>query len=60
MGRKLALVGLVLFAVRGSIAQLSAATALSFGFFALQVFTCEPAPAHLIPLYSHIHNPLAQ
>ena len=37
MLRKLALVGLVLLAGRGSTAQLSVALLLSFGFFALQV-----------------------
>ena len=39
MIRKLALVGLVLMVGRGSVAQLSAAIMLSFGFFALQMFT---------------------
>ena len=39
MLRKLALVGLVLLVGRGSVAQLSAAIVLSFGFFALQMKT---------------------
>ena len=39
MLRKLALVGLVLMVGRGSVAQLSAAIILSFGFFALQMYT---------------------
>lgn len=39
MIRKLALVGLVLVVGRGSIAQLSTAIALAFGFFALQMRT---------------------
>ena len=39
MFRKLALVGLVLLVGRGSVAQLSAAIVLSFGFFALQMYT---------------------
>ena len=39
MFRKLALVGLVLLVGRGSVAQLSAAVVLSFGFFALQMYT---------------------
>eukprot|EP01045_Picozoa_sp_COSAG04_P015204 COSAG04_NODE_1186_length_7862_cov_2.600541_2_plen_97_part_00 len=39
MFRKLALVGLVLLVGRGSVAQLSAAVILSFGFFALQMYT---------------------
>ena len=39
MIRKLALVGMVLVVGRGSVAQLSAAIMLSFGFFALQMYT---------------------
>ena len=39
MFRKLALVGMVLLVGRGSVAQLSAAIVLSFGFFALQMYT---------------------
>lgn len=39
MLRKLALVGLVLMVGRGSVAQLSCAITLSFGFFALQMYT---------------------
>jgi hypothetical protein len=45
MLRKLALVGLVLLVGRGSVAQLSVAIALSFGFFALQLYT-SPYKAH--------------
>jgi hypothetical protein len=43
MLRKLSLVGLVLLVGRGSIAQLSAAIAIAFGFFAMQIKTwpCE-------------------
>ena len=44
MFRKLSLVGLVLVVGRGTIAQLSIATLLSFSFFALQVRTQPPSP----------------
>lgn len=39
MLRKLALVGIVLTVGRGTVAQLSVAIILSFGFFALQMST---------------------
>jgi len=46
MIRKLALVGLVLLVGRGTIAQLSVAIVIAFGFFAMQIKTWPCAFAH--------------
>ena len=48
MLRKLALVGIVLTVGRGTIAQLSVAIILSFGFFSLQMSTwpCKDSSPH--------------
>ena len=57
MLRKLFLVGLVLFAGRGSIAQLAAAICLSFGFFALQmkVWPYKAAADNVLRALTELH-----
>jgi hypothetical protein len=60
MLRKLALVGLVLMVGRGSVAQLSVAIILSFGFFALHMYTmCVARPLDCSPARCSPARPLA-